>query len=33
MPSASRSLLAAGPGIAALHDAAARLNEEFRALL
>jgi len=33
MPSASRSLLAAGPGIAALRDAAARLNEEFRALL
>jgi len=33
MPSASRSLLAAGPGTAALRDAAARLNEEFRALL
>jgi orotidine-5'-phosphate decarboxylase len=33
MPSASRSLLAAGPGIAALRGAAARLNEEFRALL
>jgi len=33
MPSASRSLLAAGPGVAALRDAAARLNEEFRALL
>ena len=33
MPSASRSLLAAGPGIAALRDAATRLNEEFRALL
>ena len=33
MPSASRSLLAAGPGIAALRDAAARLNEEFRSLL
>ncbi len=27
MPSASRSLLAAGPGVAALRDAAARLNE------
>jgi orotidine-5'-phosphate decarboxylase len=33
MPSASRSLLAAGPGVAALRDAAARLNEEFRTLL
>jgi orotidine-5'-phosphate decarboxylase len=33
MPSASRSLLAAGPGVAALRDAAARLNEEFRGLL
>jgi len=33
MPSASRSLLAAGPDVAALQDAAARLNEEFRALL
>ncbi len=33
MPSASRSLLAAGPGITALREAAARLNEEFRALL
>ena len=33
MPSASRSLLAAGPGVAARRDAAARLNEEFRALL
>ena len=33
MPSASRSLLAAGPGTGALRDAAARLNEEFRALL
>jgi len=33
MPSASRSLLAAGPGTAALRDAAARLNGEFRALL
>ncbi len=33
MPSASRSLRAAGPGVAALRDAAARLNEEFRALL
>jgi orotidine-5'-phosphate decarboxylase len=33
MPSASRSLLAAGPGVAALRDAAARLNGEFRALL
>jgi len=33
MPSASRSLLAAGPGTAALRDAAARLNEEVRALL
>ena len=32
MPSASRSLLAAGPGVAALRDAAARLNEAFRAL-
>ena len=33
MPSASRSLLAAGPGVATLRDAAARLNEVFRALL
>ena len=33
MPSASRSLLAAGPDVAALRDAAARLNAEFRALL
>lgn len=33
MPSASRSLLAAGPSAAALRDAAARLNEEFRSLL
>jgi orotidine-5'-phosphate decarboxylase len=33
MPSASRSLLAVGPGITALRDAAARLNEEFRILL
>jgi orotidine-5'-phosphate decarboxylase len=33
MPSASRSLLAAGPDPAALCDAAARLNQEFRALL
>ncbi len=33
MPSASRSLLAAGPGVAALRGAAARLNEEFRGLL
>jgi hypothetical protein len=30
---ASRSLLSAGPGIAALRDAAARLNAEFRARL
>ena len=33
MPSASRSLLAAGPGTGALRDAAARLNEEFRSSL
>jgi orotidine-5'-phosphate decarboxylase len=33
MPSASRSLLAAGPDPRALRDAAARLNAEFRALL
>jgi orotidine-5'-phosphate decarboxylase len=33
IPSASRSLLSAGPGIAALRDAAARLNAEFRARL
>jgi orotidine-5'-phosphate decarboxylase len=33
MPSASRSLLAAGPDPGALRDAAARLNAEFRALL
>ena len=33
MPSASRSLLAAGPRVPALRDAAAKLNQEFRALL
>jgi orotidine-5'-phosphate decarboxylase len=33
MPSASRSLLAAGPRPGALRDAAAALNDEFRALL
>jgi len=33
MPSASRSLLAAGPDPRALRDAAASLNAEFRALL
>jgi orotidine-5'-phosphate decarboxylase len=33
LPSASRSLLAAGPDVSALRDAAARLNGEFRALL
>lgn len=33
MPSASRSLLAAGPGAGALRDAAARLNQEFRVVL
>jgi len=33
MPSAWRSLLAAGPDPGALRDAAAALNEEFRALL
>jgi len=33
MPSASRSLLAAGPDPGALRDAAGRLNAEFRALL
>jgi orotidine-5'-phosphate decarboxylase len=33
MPSASRSLLAAGPGITALKAAATRLNDEFRGLL
>jgi orotidine-5'-phosphate decarboxylase len=33
MPSASRSLLAAGPDTTALRDAAASLNEEFRRLL
>jgi orotidine-5'-phosphate decarboxylase len=33
MPSASRSLLAAGPDASALRDAAARLNAQFRALL
>jgi orotidine-5'-phosphate decarboxylase len=33
MPSVSRSLLAAGPDPAALRDAAARLNEDFRTLL
>jgi orotidine-5'-phosphate decarboxylase len=33
MPSASRSLLAAGPGPAALRGAAAALNDEFRTLL
>lgn len=33
LPSASRSLLAAGPDVAALKDAVIRLNEEFRAAL
>jgi orotidine-5'-phosphate decarboxylase len=33
MPSVSRSLLAAGPDVGALRDAAASLNAEFRALL
>lgn len=33
MPSASRSLLAAGPDPATLADAAARLNDQFRAVL
>ena len=33
MPSASRSLLAAGPRPTALRDAAAALNDEFRTLL
>ena len=33
MPAASRSLLAAGPDPAALADAVARLNDQFRALL
>jgi orotidine-5'-phosphate decarboxylase len=33
MPSASRSLLAAGPDVSALRDAAAALNARFRALL
>jgi orotidine-5'-phosphate decarboxylase len=33
LPSASRSLLAAGPDAGALRDAAARLNQELRALL
>ena len=33
MPSVSRSLLAAGPDPAALRDAAARLNEDFRTRL
>jgi orotidine-5'-phosphate decarboxylase len=33
LPSASRSLLSAGPDPAALRSAAARLNEEFRSLL
>jgi orotidine-5'-phosphate decarboxylase len=33
IPSASRSLLAAGPRVTALRDAAARLNAEFRARL
>jgi orotidine-5'-phosphate decarboxylase len=33
MPSASRSLLAAGPDIAALKDAGTRLNAEFREVL
>lgn len=33
MPSASRSLLAAGPGISALKATVTRLNEEFGALL
>jgi orotidine-5'-phosphate decarboxylase len=33
MPSASRSLLAAGPDVAALREAAAKLKEEFREAL
>jgi orotidine-5'-phosphate decarboxylase len=33
MPSASRSLLAAGPDANAMRDAVTRLNEEFRAVL
>jgi orotidine-5'-phosphate decarboxylase len=33
MPSASRSLLAAGPDASAMRDAVTRLNEEFRAVL
>jgi hypothetical protein len=33
MPSASRSLLAVGPEVAALRDAAKRLNDEFGGLL
>jgi orotidine-5'-phosphate decarboxylase len=33
MPSASRSLLASGPSVAALREAATRLNEEFREVL
>jgi len=33
MPSASRSLLAAGPDANAMRDAVMRLNEEFRAVL
>jgi len=33
LPSASRSLLSAGPGVTALRDAVKSLNAEFRALL
>jgi orotidine-5'-phosphate decarboxylase len=33
LPSASRSLLTAGPDVSALRDAAARLSDEFRTLL
>jgi hypothetical protein len=33
MPSASRSLLAAGPEVAALSEAAAALNARFREVL
>lgn len=33
LPSASRSLLAAGPDSGAIRDAVTRLNEEFRALM
>ena len=33
MPSVSRSLLAAGPDVSALRDAAAALNAQFAALL